>query len=160
MEHRRIAASRVSGPPLQAERRFARSTRMSARIPRVNLLVIGPEDAVDEVLSVVTRDLKPAAAPGDGTLVGHWRPGKPFLLPLPSRTGTLILRDVDTLVDEDQRKLVAWLEEAAGCVQVVSTASTSLMPLVEAGVFMQTLYYRLNTIYMDLTGKRFTPGDW
>jgi transcriptional regulator of acetoin/glycerol metabolism len=35
--------------------------------------------------------------------------------------------------------------------QVVSTASAPLLPLVEAGVFNDALYYRLNTVYIDLS---------
>lgn len=133
---------------------------MHARIPRVNLLVVGPEDAVEEVLGVVVgRDLKQGEPSDNGGPVVTWCPGTPFMLP-PPVGGMLILRNVDTLVHADQQKLVAWLEEAAGRVQVVSTASSSLMPLVDGGVFLQALYYRLNTIYMDLTDPRIPPGDW
>jgi hypothetical protein len=153
---------------------------MSARFPRVNLLVVGPTDAIEQVLHLVVGDavvkdpvvgdsVAGHAAPGgagcgnnpdSGAQLLMWRPGKPFVLPAPTGTGTMILRDVDTLVHDDQCKLVNWLEQVAGRMQVVSTASASLMPLVNAGAFIQTLYYRLNTIYMDLTDKRLTPGDW
>jgi hypothetical protein len=134
----------------------------------VNLLVVGPDHAVDEVIVALKRDARrdgenPAPTgigSGDGAFVSMWGPGSPFVLPSPASAGTMILRDVDTLVHDDQQTLVTWLEQAAGRVQVVSTASSSLMPLVEAGVFMQTLYYRLNTIYMDLTSRRFSSGDW
>ncbi len=161
MDHTRFAASRDLAP-LHDDRRFAgaRAARMTARLPRVNVLVVGPDEAVEDVLAAVRRETKPDVESGGDPLVAVWRPGRPFVLPRPATTQTMILRDVDTLVHGDQHQLVAWLEEAAGRVQVVSTASSSLMPLVDAGVFMQTLYYRLNTIYLDLTERRFATGDW
>lgn len=158
MDHSRTAGSRDVVRLMPDDLQFARPVRLNARFPHVNLLVIGPGDAVDELLAVVRSER--LAASGDGGLVTVWHPGKPFVLPSPTATGLMILRDVDTLVHGDQHKLVDWLVEAAGRVQVVSTASASLMPLVDAGVFMQTLYYRLNTIYMDLTERRAHPYEW
>ena len=89
-----------------------------------------------------------------------WQPGKPFVLPSTPQPGTMVVRHVDTLVQEDQRRLLDWLERAAGVTQVISTASAPLLPSVEAGAFMQSLYYRLNTIYLDLTNGRPDAWDW
>lgn len=127
---------------------------MPSRLPRVNLLLVGPDAAVEHVLDTV-------AASGE-TSREHdtWRPGKPFVLPDATTATTLILRDVDTLVREDQRRLLEWMEQAAGRAQVISTASAPLLPVVEAGAFMQTLYYRLNTIYLDLSDGRTDLWDW
>jgi transcriptional regulator with PAS, ATPase and Fis domain len=36
---------------------------------------------------------------------------------------------------------------------VISTWGTSLMPMVAAGSFLEGLYYRLNTIYIDVTAR-------
>jgi len=127
---------------------------MPSRLPRVNLLLVGPDAAVERVLEAVVAG--GAAAREHDT----WRPGKPFVLPEAQTTTTLILRDVDTLVREDQRRLLEWMEQAAGRAQVISTASAPLLPDVEAGAFMQTLYYRLNTIYLDLTNGRTDDWDW
>lgn len=150
--------------PLLPEGRFERARRMSGRFPRVNLLVVGPDEAVEQVLDMVAREVDPDMASAPGTQVPSqmllWRPGKPFELPTHRSSGTIVLRDVDTLVHSDQGRLADWLEQAAGRMQVVSTASASLMPLVDAGAFMQRLYYRLNTIYIDLTDTRVAPGDW
>jgi transcriptional regulator of acetoin/glycerol metabolism len=33
---------------------------------------------------------------------------------------------------------------------VISTSSVSLLPLVQSGAFSDDLYYRLNTIWVDL----------
>jgi transcriptional regulator of acetoin/glycerol metabolism len=51
---------------------------------------------------------------------------------------------------EEQRRLLEWLQETAGRTRVVSTTSAPLLPLVEDGVFLDTLYYRLNTVYVEL----------
>lgn len=158
MEKPRAAASRAAVPLMPDDFQLARPLRMKARLPRVNVLVIGPDDAVDGMVAFVKSER--AAGPYDGAPVAIWRPGKPFVLPSPESTALMILRDVDTLVHGDQYRLVEWLVRASGRVQVVSTSSSPLMPLVEAGVFMQTLYYRLNTIYMDLTDRRTSPYEW
>jgi DNA-binding NtrC family response regulator len=58
---------------------------------------------------------------------------------------------VHALPLSDQRRLVAWLELAKGRTQVVSTTSAPLLPLVNAGQFIATLFYRLNTVCVDVT---------
>jgi transcriptional regulator of acetoin/glycerol metabolism len=47
--------------------------------------------------------------------------------------------------------LFEWLDSTSSGTQVVSTASAPLLPLVEAGAFDDALYYRLNTVYVDLS---------
>lgn len=64
--------------------------------------------------------------------------------------GTLILHEVGALPHDDQRQLLEWLEPAARRVQVISTTSASLFPRVEVGAFSDVLYYRLNTMCMDV----------
>jgi transcriptional regulator of acetoin/glycerol metabolism len=51
----------------------------------------------------------------------------------------------------DQCRLLTWLEMSGGRIQVVSTTTSPLLPLVESGVFHDTLYYRLNVVCVDLT---------
>jgi len=50
----------------------------------------------------------------------------------------------------EQRQLLEWLDAPATRMQVISTASMPMLPRVEARTFDETLYYRLNTIYIDL----------
>ena len=115
------------------------------------MLLVGPGDVVEKVLDTI--------APGVRTPVASWRPGELFVLPLTTSIGTMIFRDVDALTLSDQRLLLDWLERVAGRTQVVSTVSAPLMPRVEAGTFLDVLYYRLNTIYMDVTDQRGLPWD-
>ena len=113
------------------------------RRTRANLLVVGPEAMVMDVVCWVIADV-PASivTPCDG---GRIR--------LPERAlphSTLVLRDIDQLDVEGQASLFAWLEKTGGDQQVVSTASELLPSLVNEGSFDRGLYYRLNTIYIRL----------
>jgi transcriptional regulator of acetoin/glycerol metabolism len=52
---------------------------------------------------------------------------------------------------QEQIRLLEWLALAAGRTQVISTSVAPLFPRVQAGSFIDTLYYRLNTVYVDVT---------
>lgn len=111
-------------------------------MPPVNLLLTGREGVIRNVLSTLLRDIdKPIAS---------WYPGERLVLPDP-RVGMMILYDVDALGHDDQVQLLNWLERGVGRTQVVSTTSAPLLPLVEAGVFNDMLYYRLNTVSVHVS---------
>ncbi|HUK34498.1 MAG TPA: sigma 54-interacting transcriptional regulator [Vicinamibacterales bacterium] len=63
---------------------------------------------------------------------------------------TVILRDVDTLPDVEQKRLHDWLGRKPDSVQTVSTTQRSLFALVQDGRFEPDLYYRLNVILLRL----------
>jgi hypothetical protein len=115
-----------------------------ARTTRTNVLIVGPESLVRSALGLATSELK-----ADATVqCGHDR----LQLPAPaSPASTVVVRDVDILTPGEQRRLLEWLGSSNTRTQVVSTASVPLLPLVEASSFDDTLYYRLNTIYIDLS---------
>jgi hypothetical protein len=60
-----------------------------------------------------------------------------------------VLRNVDGLSAEQQRTLLAWLEHAVAPTHVVSTTTVPLFPRVTAGLFLDVLYYRLNTVMLS-----------
>ncbi len=60
--------------------------------------------------------------------------------------GTLILFEVASLDLRQQARLLRWLNDRQGAVQVASTSSQPLFPLVERGAFDAALYYRLNVV--------------
>ena len=64
--------------------------------------------------------------------------------------GTVVLHDVERLRPADQLRLLQWLEEPQRA-QIISTSSRTLYPLVGAGRFLEDLYYRLNSVYLDRT---------
>ena len=115
-----------------------------ARRTGVNLLVIGADDVVTELFTPLWPSL---ATP----IVVRYR-GEPLRLP-PASTpvGTIVIYDLDTVTPREQYALNQWVREASGHAWVVSTALESVLPLVEAGVFNDELYYRLNAVTIDLT---------
>src|SRR5262249_25385756 len=64
--------------------------------------------------------------------------------------GTIVLQDIDRLDLNAQRALLDLLDESGGRVRVISTARSDLFDLVVAGAFLDPLYYRLNTIVVDV----------
>jgi hypothetical protein len=112
-------------------------------MPRVNVLIRGRESAVRSVLDSLSGNLlEPIAS---------WGPGQRLELPPVEEAGTMILHDVGALRLEDQIHLLEWLGRAVGRTQVVSTTPAPLLPRVRAGAFIDTLYYRLNTVYVNVT---------
>jgi hypothetical protein len=110
-------------------------------MPRVNLLLIGSDGVLRNILQ--TLDLHEP--------IVSWSPGQQLLLPSVARTKTMILHNVGVLSHQDQLRLLEWLEEAVGRTQVISTTSTPLHPHVNGHNFIDTLYYRLNTVCVDVT---------
>src|SRR5688572_30250205 len=82
-------------------------------MPRVNLLLIGADSVIQNVLENLLMELREPIA--------HWGQGEPLVLPPAASTGTVILHDVGALTREDQRRVLRWLERATGQTQVVST---------------------------------------
>jgi hypothetical protein len=111
-------------------------------MPPVNLLLTGGDVVVQSVLETLLSD--------HDQPVASWWPGQRLVLPL-SRPTTMILHDVGALGADEQRHLLEWLERDIGRTKVVSTTPAPLMPLVEKGAFNDTLYYRLNTVSIEVT---------
>ncbi len=107
-----------------------------------NLLLIGTDRSVVKVINALQLDF----AAG----VVTWLGGR-LVLPHVGMAATLIIRNVGSLTLGDQGRLFEWLSDAPGRVQVISTSHASLVPLVEAGAFLDRLYYRLNMVCVDLT---------
>jgi hypothetical protein len=114
-----------------------------AGMPRTNLLLVGGAGAIRIVLEMLWLELREP--------ILKWHPGQRLDLPSPGRAATLILQDVDGLTSDEQHRVLGWLDETAGKIRVVSTTPESLWPRVKAGAFSEVLYYRLNTVYVDVT---------
>lgn len=112
-------------------------------MPRVNVLLTGRDDTVQLVLRTLLGHVR--------TPIATWSPGEPFVLPATEHPGTLVLREVSALSIQQQARLLEWSNDGRRNPQVISTSSTPLMPLVRAATFIDTLYYRLNTVLIDLT---------
>ena len=122
--------------------RAADVVRSLTELPRVNLLLVGVGRDLRQALEARLLDL--------GEPLVTWSPGGQLSFPASTQMGTLILHDVDALSDADQRRLLEWLGPAGRCVRVISTTSAHLFPRIEAGAFSDHLYYRLNTVTLEI----------
>ncbi len=121
----------------------AREDLLMAGMPPVNLLLTGDHGVIRNVLGALLRDF---SGP-----ISAWYPGERLALPRDPLAGAIILHEIGLMGYEDQLQLLDWLETRPGRTQVVSTTSAPLLPQVEAGAFNDTLYYRLNTVSVDVT---------
>jgi hypothetical protein len=110
---------------------------------RTNLLIVGDDDVVAGLITSLWPSLATPIA------VRH-RGERLLLSPTSPPVTTVVVYDVDTLTHHEQRALHHWIA-ANACTQVVSTASKSLWPMIQAGAFDEALYYRLNVVMLDTT---------
>ena len=111
---------------------------------RVNVLLVGPDDITGAFLKAVRPHLQEPVA--------VLRGGEPLVLP-PAPVGTLILIDVGAFSPPEQSRLLDAMNDRLIRAQVISTSATGLMPMLDAKSFLETLYYRLNTIYVDVAAS-------
>jgi hypothetical protein len=134
-ESRSVLALRTVGGVTEEEWRVARGGTAS-------LLLAGPNAVVEAILDALRPHFREP--------VEVWNPGSGLVLSPDGGTGTLILRDVSAMPRDDQHRLCDWLAVTAGRTRVVSTTRQPLFPLLEAGTFVETLYYRLNVLCFQL----------
>src|SRR5438132_1408034 len=109
------------------------------RANRFHVLIVGAADAVEHSLAVLMPHSDPP--------VCWWTADT--LLPSPRDVRTLVIRNVDALSDMQQRELLSWLEQTAVApTRVISTTTVPLFQHVTAGLFLDALYYRLNTVML------------
>jgi hypothetical protein len=108
-----------------------------------NLLVRGEKSAVTATVVALSADFpRPLTT---------WMTGTDADLPAVDR-GTLVIHEIENLDLSRQRALLAWLEEHTSRVRLITTTSRDLFSMVSAGLFLDQLYYRLNTIVVDAVG--------
>lgn len=105
-----------------------------------NVLLIGSDSAVAGFLQLLLPRFRPP--------VVHNTSGAVDLPTGP--VGTMILRDITRLGNEDQQRLFEWLAEPQRRTQVISTSSCPLFPLVESKMLAEPLFYNLNVITIAL----------
>jgi hypothetical protein len=128
------AAFRISPPSASAPEWEILQTR------RPNVLLTAPREVVDAALARLWPLLE-APVYEWSSRAGIFGPG---------RSITVLIRDVETLTCEQQHTVLAWLDSTKPQeIQIVSTAHVEVFPLVERGVFLSRLYYRLNVLQLD-----------
>src|SRR6266536_683777 len=94
---------------------------------RPNTLLEGPHETTDAIVGEAMEWLEePHAA---------WT-GAP---PCGDRPATLVVRSVSALDRDQQRALLAWLDAPGNRIQVISTTTDPLYPLVDRGAFLANL---------------------
>ena len=107
---------------------------------RANIMVAGPQDALDAFLEAAQPELREPIRSANASLP-----------PTLDGVRTLILTDVHRLDGTDQRRLRDWFDQNRNAdLQVVSLTTTPLYSLVSADAFDTDLYYRLNTIFLEI----------
>jgi hypothetical protein len=112
---------------------------------RANLLLVGT-GAVPVLLEMLGLELL-------NERILSWHPGEALTLPSPRHPASFIIHDVDQLTADQQDELLQWLDQAAGRLRVISTTAEPLWTRVKNGSFDETLYYRLNVLYVDLDAR-------
>jgi len=110
---------------------------------RPNVLLVGALTDVEAALS--------ALVPSASGLVHNWTLDAP--MPPRDRSGVVIIRDVDRVTPTLQDAWVSWLTPGHDRPQIIATSGAPVFPLVGAGVFRSELYYRLNTLLLDLRAR-------
>jgi hypothetical protein len=65
-------------------------------------------------------------------------------------TGIVMIENVDAYCLDQQHSLLEWLGTDRTGARVVTTTTTALFPLIADGRFLPELYYRLNSVLVDL----------
>lgn len=108
---------------------------------RPNILVIGAADVVESTVSALVAEL-----PGP---VSYLRANAPP--PSDNDAGMLVVRDVTALTRDRQHEWLTWLNDVnMRRPQIVATSDVPVYPLVQREQFSGTLYYRLNTILLEM----------
>ena len=114
--------------------------RKMRRASRPNILVVGAPTDVEAALSPIA-----SCAP---TTVYDWTLDSP--MPSCDRSSIVIIRDVDRVPIALQDVWLSWLTDRYERPQIIATSHVPVFPLVGAGLFRSELYYRLNTVLLDL----------
>ena len=116
------------------------------RATRPNILVVGAEDVVRSTVAQLAAEL-----PGPVSYLGA-NASPPHSL---DEAGMLVVPDVAVLSPERQREWLTWLSgEDVRRPQIVATSSVPVYPFVAEDRFSELLYYRLNTILLDMQTSR------
>lgn len=105
-----------------------------------NLLIEGRESAIKTTVVALTSDFYPTV---------HVWPDAPEQI-APSDQLTVIVPEIGGLESGCLDTLAQWISTPIARLQIVSTSSTPLIQSVERGEFPSDLYYRLNTVLLNL----------
>ena len=109
--------------------------RSAIRLSHPNVLLVGSADANErallELLPLCLTPMHEGVDQIDSAAAGG---------------GTVVVRQLEQLDTARQIALCEWLGRRGRDLQIVSLASTYVFQLVLAGLFLDTLFYRLNVV--------------
>lgn len=109
---------------------------------RPNILIRANKSRLEQTMFALMPHLRPE--------VMQWRAGQALQLP-DAFEGTLVIEALEKLSPADCQALDEWLTNRTSRVQVVSSTNEDPMHLITTCGFPVALYYRLNTVVLDLT---------
>ena len=119
------------------------------RTSSVNGLIIGSLHLNARTLAWIDRNLQQPVVWWDPTQT----PAPPELA-----AGTLVIREVDRLEAGQQERLSRWLCRHRPALRVLALARTSLFDQVVERRFSPELYYRMNTVTIEVRGPADLPS--
>ena len=129
---------------------FSENEWQMLRSVRPNILVIGGADVVASTVSTLV-----AVLPGP---VSYLPPNAPPPAD-DDDAEMLVVPDISSLSQDRQREWVRWLSNAdVRHLQIVATSEVPVYPLVTSDQFSGVLYYRLNTILLDMQTADESPA--
>jgi hypothetical protein len=117
------------------------------RRSQVNGLVVGSADLTAAAMAAVNKH---ASEP-----VVWWGPDRADIPEVAA--GTLIINDVDRLDEVQQDRLTRWIVTHCPGVQVLALARTPIFAKVVKGRFSAALYYRINTVVVEMHAPADLP---
>src|SRR6266853_202266 len=134
-------AVRVGRPNGGAPVSFSNNEWGMLRSVRPNILIIGADEALASTVSALVAELPGPVSylgPNDAPPVRH-------------EVEMLVLPDVAVLSTDRQHEWMTWMSDLDGRrPQIVATSRVPVYPLVQTQIFLETLYYRLNTILLEM----------
>jgi hypothetical protein len=115
----------------------------------VNGLIIGAPQLTAAALAGIGRSLRRPVVWWDSSQTAE---------PPEVTAGTLVIRDVDRLDVRQQERLSEWMSVQRPGVQVLALARTPLFAQVIDGRFSSDLYYRLNTVLVEVRAQADLPS--
>lgn len=131
----------VSSSSADSHVTFCDADLRALRALRPNALLIGGPPVTEAAIEIL--------APGFWKPITIRRADSPLILLAAPSSGTLILKEPATLSLDDQQRLDIWCR-ASTATQVVTTSTVPLLPFVERHLFLESLYYQLNALYVEL----------
>ena len=120
---------------------FSENEWLMLRTIRPNILVIGRSDFLESTVSALVAEL-----PGPATYLRSNAPPPPN-----ADAQMLVVPDLAALSADRQHEWLTWLGDLhARRPQIVATSDVPIYPLVRREQFSGVLYYRLNTILLDV----------